>query len=258
MSNLTDALIAAKLMGNGGGGGGGGLPSVTSADDGKALVVEDGAWAINYPSPIAVVWLMYDEVEKVSYIDVPYDTLKNIKNPIAVYSPPYKVGDDPYFKGNLTVCSGGFAYYIARGGTIFTLKSNDARMEGIETLGIDFLYQNGAWTSSMSYSEINQFIDGATEENVPELAVYISIAGTSSDFDDSYVCALFPKNKFGPGGAINGYTFDIIDPGHYEFDKGKNNFNGTITKVKANVWADNSADVRGTKWTITPTVTTIK
>ena len=51
MSNLTDALIAAKLVGgSGGSGGGSGLPSVTSDDNGDVLTVVDGAWDKAAPS----------------------------------------------------------------------------------------------------------------------------------------------------------------------------------------------------------------
>lgn len=51
MSNLTDALIAAKLIGaQGGGGGGDTLPAVTEADNGNVLTVVDGAWGKAAPS----------------------------------------------------------------------------------------------------------------------------------------------------------------------------------------------------------------
>ena len=45
MSNLTDAIIAAKLVGgSGGSGGGSGLPEVTADDNGDVLTVVEGAW----------------------------------------------------------------------------------------------------------------------------------------------------------------------------------------------------------------------
>ena len=48
MSNLTDALIAAKLVGgSGGSGGGSGLPDASGQADNTALSVQSGAWAIN-------------------------------------------------------------------------------------------------------------------------------------------------------------------------------------------------------------------
>lgn len=51
MSNLTDALIAAKLMGgSGGSGGGSGLPEVTADDNGDVLTVVEGAWGKAAPS----------------------------------------------------------------------------------------------------------------------------------------------------------------------------------------------------------------
>ena len=46
MSNLTDALIAAKLVGgSGGSGGGSGLPDASGQADNTALSVQNGAWA---------------------------------------------------------------------------------------------------------------------------------------------------------------------------------------------------------------------
>ena len=50
MSNLTDALIAAKLVGGSGGSGGGSLPAVTEADNGNVLTVVGGAWDKAAPS----------------------------------------------------------------------------------------------------------------------------------------------------------------------------------------------------------------
>jgi len=74
MSNLTDAIIAAKLMGNGGGGGGGGLPPITTETE-TIVETQSLSFTSSYGMLIAAVAgaLVADTNYTVSFDGTDYD-----------------------------------------------------------------------------------------------------------------------------------------------------------------------------------------
>jgi len=101
MSNLTDAIIAAKLVGGSGGGGGDPLPAVTEADNGNVLTVVEGAWGKAAPSGGGGALIIhFDEntgVCDTTWQDI-YDALASGKSVISLYeSPGYNVTHTPIY-----------------------------------------------------------------------------------------------------------------------------------------------------------------
>lgn len=102
MSNLTDALIAAKLVGgSGGSGGGSGLPEVTADDNGDVLTVVEGAWGKAAPSGGGGALIIHFDdntgVCDTTWQDI-YDALASGRSVIYLYeSPGYNVTHTPIY-----------------------------------------------------------------------------------------------------------------------------------------------------------------